>query len=146
MRAVVAKGMTAYGYQHRVLMTGTPLQNNTGTCGVVWCRVVVIRADDLHTDCTAVHHQHCLSVRLSVRPNFLSTYFFPSSLTLHLPVRSFLPLLGELWALLNFIEPAKFPDMEKFAARFGTITTQEQVNCVGWFSAVWCCVEWCSTV
>lgn len=31
MRAVVAKGMTAYGYQHRVLMTGTPLQNNTGT-------------------------------------------------------------------------------------------------------------------
>ena len=30
MRAVVAKGMTAYGYQHRVLMTGTPLQNNTG--------------------------------------------------------------------------------------------------------------------
>jgi hypothetical protein len=36
MRAVVAKGMTAYGYQHRVLMTGTPLQNNTGKW-CVWC-------------------------------------------------------------------------------------------------------------
>ena len=29
MRSVVAKGLSAYGYQHRVLMTGTPLQNNT---------------------------------------------------------------------------------------------------------------------
>lgn len=64
MRAVVAKGQTAYGYQHRILMTGTPLQNNT----------------------------------------------------------------GELWALLNFIEPAKFPDAEKFAQKYGTITTQEQVE------------------
>ena len=26
MRSVVAKGQIAYGYQHRVLMTGTPLQ------------------------------------------------------------------------------------------------------------------------
>ena len=41
-----------------------------------------------------------------------------------------LSVLGELWALLNFIEPAKFPDQEKFAARFGTITTQEQVSCL----------------
>ena len=56
--------MQAYGYQHRVLMTGTPLQNNT----------------------------------------------------------------TELFSLLNFIEPAKFPDLEKFAARFGSITTQEQVQ------------------
>ena len=29
MRSVVAKGLSSYGYQHRVLMTGTPLQNNT---------------------------------------------------------------------------------------------------------------------
>jgi len=29
MRAVVSKGLNSYGYQHRVLMTGTPLQNNT---------------------------------------------------------------------------------------------------------------------
>jgi hypothetical protein len=33
----------------------------------------------------------------------------------------------ELWSLMNFIEPAKFPDLEKFQARFGNITTQEQV-------------------
>ena len=64
MRSVCAKGLTAYGYQHRILMTGTPLQNNT----------------------------------------------------------------AELWSLLNFIEPAKFPDAEKFAARFGSIQTQEQVE------------------
>lgn len=64
MRSVVAKGQMAYGYQHRVLMTGTPLQNNT----------------------------------------------------------------SELWSLLNFIEPAKFPDAEKFAARFAKIQTQEQVE------------------
>jgi len=56
--------MALYGYQHRVLMTGTPLQNNT----------------------------------------------------------------SELWSLLNFIEPAKFPDYEKFQARFGVIRTQEQVT------------------
>jgi chromodomain-helicase-DNA-binding protein 7 len=56
--------MAAHGYQHRVLMTGTPLQNNT----------------------------------------------------------------SELWSLLNFIEPAKFPDAEKFAARFGNIQTTEQVD------------------
>ena len=55
--------MVAYGYQHRVLMTGTPLQNNT----------------------------------------------------------------SELFSLLNFIEPAKFPDAEKFSAQFGTITTQDPV-------------------
>lgn len=64
MRAVVAKGQIAYGYQHRILMTGTPLQNNT----------------------------------------------------------------TELWSLLNFIEPAKFPDLDKFLSSFGTISTQEQVE------------------
>eukprot|EP01035_Chromulina_nebulosa_P019284 gene19284-25143_t len=64
MREVVSKGISAYGYQHRILMTGTPLQNNT----------------------------------------------------------------MELWTLLNFIEPAKFPDIEKFTARYGVITTQEQVE------------------
>ena len=64
MRSVLSRGMNAYGYQHRVLLTGTPLQNNT----------------------------------------------------------------AELWSLLNFIEPAKFPDAEKFASRFGNIKTQEQVE------------------
>ena len=64
MRSVVTKGQVSYGYQHRVLMTGTPLQNNT----------------------------------------------------------------VELWSLLNFIEPAKFPDLERFSARFGNITTQDQVE------------------
>ena len=64
MRSVVTKGQIAYGYQHRILMTGTPLQNTT----------------------------------------------------------------IELWSLLNFIEPAKFPDLEKFQARFGHIQTQEQVE------------------
>ena len=63
-KAVVLKGQQAYGYQHRILMTGTPLQNNT----------------------------------------------------------------QELWSLLNFIEPAKFPDMDKFAVRFGSMQTQEQVE------------------
>lgn len=64
MRAVVSKGLSAYGYQHRVLMTGTPLQNNT----------------------------------------------------------------DELWSLLNFIEPAKFPDFEKFKKVYGIVKTQDQVE------------------
>ena len=64
MRSVLKKGMDAYGYQHRILLTGTPLQNNT----------------------------------------------------------------AELWSLLNFIEPAKFPDADKFASRFGTIRSSEQVE------------------
>ena len=63
MRAVLQRGLNAYGYQHRTLLTGTPLQNNT----------------------------------------------------------------QELWSLLNFIEPAKFPDADKFSTRFGNIQTQEQV-------------------
>ena len=63
IRAVLARGLSAYGYQHRVLLTGTPLQNNT----------------------------------------------------------------NELWSLLNFIEPAKFPDSDKFQMRFGNIQTQDQV-------------------
>jgi hypothetical protein len=64
MRTVATKGQAAYGYQHRILMTGTPLQNNT----------------------------------------------------------------IELWSLLNFIEPAKFPDLEKFQQKYGRINTQEQVE------------------
>jgi hypothetical protein len=36
--------------------------------------------------------------------------------------------------------------MEKFAARFGTITTQEQVNVVGWCNAVQCCFSWHNAV
>jgi hypothetical protein len=78
MRSVVTKGQVAYGYQHRVLMTGTPLQNNT----------------------------------------------------------------VELWSLMNFIEPAKFPDLEKFTQKYGSITTQEQVGAGGCFVDVmvmlWC--------
>ena len=35
---------------------------------------------------------------------------------------------AELWSLLNFIEPRKFPDMEKFQERFGNIKSQEQVR------------------
>ncbi|CAE7663537.1 Chd6, partial [Symbiodinium microadriaticum] len=35
---------------------------------------------------------------------------------------------SELWALLNFIEPAKFPDAEKFAQRYGKMETQDQVE------------------
>ena len=31
MRSVVAKGQNAYGYQHRILMTGTPLQVTVNT-------------------------------------------------------------------------------------------------------------------
>ena len=41
---------------------------------------------------------------------------------------SFACIYTELWSLLNFIEPAKFPDAEKFAARFGKIETQDQVR------------------
>ena len=63
MKNVLERGMSAYGYQHRVLLTGTPLQNNT----------------------------------------------------------------AELWSLLNFIEPAKFPDADKFQIKFGNIQTESQV-------------------
>lgn len=35
---------------------------------------------------------------------------------------------AELWSLLNFIEPAKFPDAEKFESRYGDMKTQEQVE------------------
>ena len=63
MVQILAKGEQEYGFQLRLLMTGTPLQNNT----------------------------------------------------------------QELWSLLNFIEPRKFPDMDKFQERYGRITSPEQV-------------------
>jgi SNF2 family DNA or RNA helicase len=64
MKEISARGTLQYGYQSRVLMTGTPLQNNT----------------------------------------------------------------QELWTLLNFIEPYKFPSMEDFQTNFGNMANREQVE------------------
>ena len=36
--------------------------------------------------------------------------------------------LQELWTLLNFIEPFKFPDIDEFHAAFGNIANREQVE------------------
>lgn len=64
MKEISARGTLQYGYQSRVLMTGTPLQNNT----------------------------------------------------------------QELWTLLNFIEPYKFPSVEDFQMNFGNMANREQVE------------------
>lgn len=64
MREISAKGTMHYGFQSRVLMSGTPLQNS----------------------------------------------------------------LEELWTLLNFIEPFKFPDHVDFTNRFGNMASQAQVE------------------
>jgi len=64
MREISAKGTMHYGFQSRVLMSGTPLQND----------------------------------------------------------------LNELWTLLNFIEPFKFPDVADFQAKFGNMANKEQVE------------------
>ena len=36
--------------------------------------------------------------------------------------------LNELWTLLNFIEPFKFPDLEDFQHNFGNMANREQVE------------------
>jgi chromodomain-helicase-DNA-binding protein 7 len=64
MKEISAKGSLQYGFQSRVLMSGTPLQND----------------------------------------------------------------LTELWTLLNFIEPAKFPDLDIFLTHFGNMASREQVE------------------
>jgi len=64
MREISAKGNLQYGFQSRVLMSGTPLQND----------------------------------------------------------------LTELWVLLNFIEPFKFPDLDDFQASFGNMANRAQVE------------------
>lgn len=64
MKEISAKGTLQYGFQSRILMTGTPLQNNT----------------------------------------------------------------QELWTLLNFIEPYKFPSLEEFQMSFGNMANREQVE------------------
>uniref|UniRef100_A0A7S2Y8H3 Uncharacterized protein n=1 Tax=Entomoneis paludosa TaxID=265537 RepID=A0A7S2Y8H3_9STRA len=64
MREISAKGTLQYGFQSRVLISGTPLQND----------------------------------------------------------------LTELWTLLNFIEPFKFPDLNDFQYRFGNMASREQVE------------------
>ena len=64
MREVSARGTMQYGFQSRVLISGTPLQND----------------------------------------------------------------LTELWTLLNFIEPFKFPDIDDFQRRFGNMASREQVE------------------
>ena len=64
MKEISAKGTLQHGYQSRVLMSGTPLQND----------------------------------------------------------------LTELWTLLNFIEPFKFPDIDNFLHHFGNMKSKEQVE------------------
>ena len=64
MKEISARGTLQYGYQSRVLMTGTPLQNN----------------------------------------------------------------IQELWTLLNFIEPYKFPSLEEFESNYGNMASREQVE------------------
>jgi len=64
MKEISARGTLQYGFQSRILMTGTPLQNNT----------------------------------------------------------------QELWTLLNFIEPYKFPSLEDFQANFGNMANRQQVE------------------
>ena len=64
MKQISARGTLQYGFQSRVLMTGTPLQNNT----------------------------------------------------------------QELWTLLNFIEPYKFPSLEDFEKSYGNMANREQVE------------------
>jgi chromodomain-helicase-DNA-binding protein 7 len=64
MKEISAKGTLQHGFQSRVLMTGTPLQNN----------------------------------------------------------------IQELWTLLNFIEPFKFPSLEDFEQRYGNMGSREQVE------------------
>ena len=64
MKEVSAKGTLQHGYQSRVLISGTPLQND----------------------------------------------------------------LTELWTLLNFIEPFKFPDIDSFLHHFGNMKSKEQVE------------------
>lgn len=64
MKQISARGTLQYGFQSRVLMTGTPLQNNT----------------------------------------------------------------QELWTLLNFIEPYKFPSLEDFQLTYGNMANREQVE------------------
>lgn len=64
MKEISAVGTLKYGFQSRVLMTGTPLQNN----------------------------------------------------------------IQELWTLLNFIEPYKFPSLEEFEALYGNMASRDQVE------------------
>ena len=64
MKEISARGTLQHGYQSRVLMTGTPLQNN----------------------------------------------------------------IQELWTLLNFIEPYKFPSLEEFDAHYGNMGSRDQVE------------------
>jgi hypothetical protein len=64
MREISVKGTMQYGFQSRVLMSGTPLQND----------------------------------------------------------------LTELWTLLNFIEPFKFPDLDLFQENFGNMANKGQVE------------------
>jgi len=64
MKQISARGTLQYGFQSRILMTGTPLQNNT----------------------------------------------------------------QELWTLLNFIEPYKFPSLDDFQLNYGNMANREQVE------------------
>jgi len=64
MKEISARGTLQHGFQSRVLMTGTPLQNN----------------------------------------------------------------IQELWTLLNFIEPYKFPSLDEFDEKYGNMASRDQVE------------------
>jgi SNF2 family DNA or RNA helicase len=87
MREIAAKGTMQFGFQSRVLMSGTPLQND-----------LTVRASGL--------------VALDRYTEGESNIF----------------RLQELWTLLNFIEPFKFPDLDDFLAKFGNMANRDQVE------------------
>jgi len=93
MREISAKGTMQYGFQSRILMSGTPLQNDL---------MVGFGYQGLFTKVSLI----CC----------LTTVFL------------LLKTTQELWTLLNFIEPFKFPDMDEFMLSYGNMANQTQVE------------------
>ena len=127
MRAVVAKGMTAYGYQHRVLMTGTPLQNNTGD------------------DCTRTYNCYSDSILLISLPSYqryyilhyLTHYNLQNLSLTHIPLTHSLPITLIHPQSLTLLALPSPPSPSPYKVNYGPcLTSSSQLSSPTWRSSL----------
>ncbi len=116
-----------FGYRAALLLTGTPLQNNTVRAlpcpSLPRCAVPCIRLRASFSTLPFHHHHPIQSTPTSPTTGgalgCLFNLLYPPTPT---------PPQEELWTLLNFAAPSTFPDRAGFEAAYGDIKDQAQLQ------------------
>ena len=95
--------------EHRILLTGTPIQNKSATPSLQQLS---------HTPTSALSHRNASSLSSSALRLTASS----------LCVLSRVGSMDELWTLLHYIEPRSFPSLSSFISDYGHLQKTEQVT------------------